>query len=129
LYGTQPGSGYVAALAAWAAGDDAGAVAGSAATLAALAGAAEIGRERALTAGIGLVVAMLVVMLAVLAAVWLVRRSRRHGRQTGTSAFAPSGGDDPGVGGTDPYATLAATPDPVEGAAVGGEGPRGAEPD
>ena len=122
LYGTEPESGFLAALGAWAAGDDAGAVAGSAATLAALAGAAEIGRERALTAGIGLLVAMLVVMLVLVAAAWLVSRSRRR-RRTVAAALLPGGGDGLGVGGPDPYATLAATPDPVEGAEVGGEAP------
>ena len=128
LDGTQPESGYLAGLGAWAAGDDAGAVAGSAATLAALAGAAEIGRERVLMAGIGLLVAMFLVMLVLVAVAWLISRYRR-GRRTVAASFLAGGGEGLGVGGPDSYATLAATPDPVEGAEVGEEGPRGAEPD
>jgi cation transport ATPase len=101
---------------------------GSAATLAALAGAAEIGRERALIAGIGLLVAMFLVMLVLVAVAWLVSRYRR-GRRTVAASFLAGGGEGLGVGGPDSYATLAATPDLVEGAEVGEEGPRGAEPD
>ena len=48
LIGAEPEAAYHAALAAFAAGDDAGAIAGSSATLTVLGGAEEIGRGRAL---------------------------------------------------------------------------------
>ena len=133
--GRDPRPGYDAALAACAAGDDAGAVAGSAATVAALAGAEEIGRGRALTAGVGLVVVVLLRAARRLAAcsgsVGAGTRGSSRPAADGRTG-APVGPDEPTSRrrrATDPYATLAATPDPVEGAEVGGRGARGAEPD
>ena len=56
LIGTRPEAAYGAALAAFAAGDDSGAVAGSSAAVAALSGAEEIGRGRTLAVGAGVIV-------------------------------------------------------------------------
>ncbi len=132
LLGTQPETGYAAGLAAWAAGDDAGAVAGASATLATLAGAAEIGRGRAITAGVVVIAVMLLIMLLVLAAVLVWRWTRRRRLAAATApalAVATAIVADVGSDAPDPYATLAATPDPVEGAEVGGDGGEGAQPD
>ena len=78
LIGTRPEAAYGAALAAFAAGDDAGAVAGSSATVAALAGAEEIGRGRALAVGAGVIV----VVLGLLLVFGLLLRARRRRRAT-----------------------------------------------
>ncbi len=130
LYGSQPDAGYASGLSAWAAGDDAGAVSGSAATMAALAGAAEIGRSRAIQAGLAVIVAMLVVLLVAIVATWLVSRYRRRAPVAAAPlALAVGSAGEAAAGGTDSYATLAATPDPVEGAEVGGDGGEGAQPD
>jgi hypothetical protein len=75
LIGTEPETAYRAALAAFAAGDDAGAVAGSSVTLTVLGGAEEIGRGRALAVGTA---AITVVLLILLLAVYLVQRRRRQ---------------------------------------------------
>ena len=88
LIGTEPDTAYRAALAAFAAGDDAAAVGGSSATLAVLAGAEEIGRGRALAAGTG---AIVVVVLLVLAVAFLVSRSRRR-RSASPAAASPTDG-------------------------------------
>ena len=154
LIGSEPDAAYQAAIAAFAAGDDAGALAGSSATLAVLGGAEEIGRGRALAAGTAIVT---VVLLVVLLVVYLVYR---HRRRTSVGAFAvasaPASVGGPGEGSGDPagpdghdaiptdpvsavsgavavppepYATLAATPGPAD---VGANEPGavgGAEPD
>jgi hypothetical protein len=54
LFDTDPDAGYRSALAAFAAGDEAGVMTGTAATVAALAGAEEIGRGRATMAGLAM---------------------------------------------------------------------------
>ena len=118
LLGARPEAAYSTALAAFAAGDDSGAVAGSSATVAALAGAEEIGRGRTLAVGAGVVVA------------WLLRRiRRRRPARLEPAAFMvgpafASDADEPTsrvAAPSDPYATLAATPDPVEGDQIGVE--------
>ena len=137
LLGTQPETGYAAGLSAWAAGDDAGAVAGASATLAVLAGAGEVGRGRVVTVGLVVVAVMVVILLLAVAAVLLWRRAHRRPLAVaiadpasgGTSLAAVVGAEAVGAEGRDPYATLAATPDPVEGAEVGGDGGEGAQPD
>ena len=75
-------------------------------------GVAEVGRGRLLSIA-GLAIATLLAL--VLVAVWL--GGRRRGRRQERLVAA------------DPYATLAATPVPVEGSEVEGTGARGAEPD
>jgi hypothetical protein len=118
LLGTQPETGYVAGLSAWTAGDDAGAVAGASTTLAVLAGAGEIGRGRAITAGLAVIAVMLLILLLAVAAILVWRRFHHRPLAAAIGPEAP-----------DPYATLAATPNPVEGAEVGGDGGEGAQPD
>jgi len=136
LLGTRPEAAYTAALAAFAAGDDAAAVAGSSEAVAALAGAEEIGRGRALS--IGAVAAAVAVLLLVLVVLWFRARRRRRqalagataGLDTGPASLAMVAADDdaPTVatavtpdGAPEPYATLAATPDPREEHEIGVE--------
>ena len=75
LLDTDPRSGYDAALAAFAAGDDKAVMAGTASTIAALNAAETIGQGRATTAGLAVGVALLVILLLVLV---VVRRRRRR---------------------------------------------------
>jgi hypothetical protein len=112
LIGSEPEQAYQAALAAWNAGDDAGAQSGSASTLAVLSAAEGIGRDRAVLAG-GVTALALVLLLVV--AVLLVRRHRRHYRAV-AAAIATRPAVDPfePAGQPEPYDTLAATPGPVE---------------
>jgi hypothetical protein len=125
LLGTRPEAAYAAALAAFSAGDDSGAVAGSSATVAALSGAEEIGRGRTLAVGAGLVVVVLLLLLVV----WLLLRirRRRHARlEPAAFMVGPVFPSDPDeltsrLAPSDPYATLAATPDPLEGDEIGVE--------
>lgn len=114
--GTQPDTGYEAGRRAFANGDATGASAGAKATLDVLAGAAEIGRQRATMAGIAIAVVVLLLALVVL---WLIRRRRRHRRARLEVAAATT---------PDPYATLAATPDPVDPVEAGDAGAGGVEP-
>ena len=135
MFDTDPRSGYDAALAAFAAGDDKAVMTGTAATIAALDGAEAIGRGRATTAGVaaGIVLLLLVVLLVVMVA---VRRRRRRPSvtpdvlplATETSPFTPSDSGS-GFAGADSYATLAATPDRLDDVEPGEEGARGAEQD
>jgi hypothetical protein len=169
LVDTDPDAGYRAALAAFAAGDEAGVMTGTAATVAALAGAEEIGRGRAVMAG--LAIALVVVLLLLLIAAFVIRRRRPSpvsvpaGSGAPIAAMAGSAGptaaEPVGPGGeaswdvppppaartplwdvppppavvrrlddpTDPYATLAATPDHVGETQPGAPGAGGAEPD
>jgi hypothetical protein len=146
LIGSEPDVAYQAAIAAFAAGDDAGALAGSSAALAVLGGAEEIGRGRALAAGTAVVTVVLLILLLV---VYLVHRHRR-GTAVAATAGSPGGpgGGPAAQAGPDavptepvftasgvvavtpePYATLAATPGPAD---VGANEPGavgGAEPD
>ena len=78
-----------------------------------LGGAADVGRGRLASA---VILAVAVLLALILLAVWL--RERRRGRRRGNAMSVVK-----------PYATLAATPDPAEGAEVGATGARGAEPD
>lgn len=109
LYDTDPSAGYDAAVAAFAAGDQAGVLAGSAASVAALAGAEEIGRGRATTAGVaaGVVVALLVLLVIVV--VW---RRRRHqqamARVTSVSSVAATSASGGAIW-TDQFAAAAPT--------------------
>ncbi len=112
LVEVDPATGYEDALTAFAAGDDAGVLAGTAATIQALSGAEDVGRGRAI--GVGLI-ALLVIVLFV--AFVVVRRRRRLA------------GPSPSVAAADPYATLAATPDPLDRDEAGASGAEGAEPD
>ena len=126
LIGTRPEAAYGAALDAFAAGDDSGAVAGSSATVAALSGAEEIGRGRTLAVG----AAVIVVVLGLLLVIGLLLRARRR-RHATLEPAALMVGPEPApdadaptsrvVAPSDPYATLAATPDPVEGDEIGVE--------
>jgi hypothetical protein len=123
LIGSEPERAYVAALAAWNAGDDAGAKSGSADTLAVLTAAEAIGRDRALAIGGATALALLLLLVV---AARLVRRHRRHQQTLATaSASAEPDGGVPSlpaepfvrvavVDPPEPYATLAATPGPVE---------------
>ena len=91
LFDTNPRSGYDAAVAAFAAGDDKAVLAGTASTIAALDAAEAIGQGRATTAGL---VAGIVFLLLVLLVIVLVRR-RRHRRpstQAGPLAWASAKG-------------------------------------
>ena len=125
LLGARPEAAYSAALAAFAAGDDSGAVEGSSATVAALSGAEEIGRGRTLAVGAGVVGVVLLLLLVV----WLLLRirRRRHARlEPAASMVGPVFPSDPDeltsrLAPSDPYATLAATPDPLEGDEIGVE--------
>jgi len=73
----------------------------------------DVGRGRLISIAALVLAALLAVVLV---AVWVRGRRRRRGGGGVTS-------------GADPYATLAATPDPDEGAEVRETGARGAEPD
>ena len=98
---------------------------GSSATVAALSGAEEIGRGRTLAVGAGVVVVVLLLLLVV----WLLLRirRRRHARlEPAASMVGPVFPSDPDeltsrLAPSDPYATLAATPDPLEGDEIGVE--------
>ncbi len=114
LWGTTPTAELDRARALLAIGDLTGAATAAGSAEATWSGAADLGRGRLVSLGVLLLAAVLAVVLFVS---WLSSRRRRGGGQARV------------VVGSDPYATLAATPDPVEGAEVGAEGPRGAEPD
>jgi hypothetical protein len=117
-WGTAPDADLARARGLFASGDLSGSATAATAAAAIWTGAAEMGRARLLGSG-GLVLVLLIAV--VLFAIWLRgRRRQRH---------AP-------VGAADPYATLAATPDPVGpvesagsaeavdvGSGAGGEGP------
>jgi hypothetical protein len=101
-------------------------VAGSSATVAALSGAEEIGRGRTLAVG----AAVIVVVFGLLLVIGLLLRARRRRRATLEPAALMVGpelasdADAPTstvAAPSDPYATLAATPDPVEGDEIGVE--------
>src|SRR5262249_14833940 len=87
LIGSEPQRAYQAALAAWNAGDDAGARNGSADALAVLSAAEAIGRDRALLVGAVTAVVLLLFLLAVA----LVLRRRRRPLALRT-AMAPAAG-------------------------------------
>jgi hypothetical protein len=74
LVDTDPEAGYRSALAAFAAGDEAGVMTGTTATVAALAGAEGIGRGRAILAGLS--IALVVALLILLVVAFVVRRRR-----------------------------------------------------
>jgi hypothetical protein len=131
LIGSEPERAYQAALAAWNNGDDAGAQNGSASALAVLSAAGGIGRDRALVAA-GVAASALLLLLI---AIWLIVRRRRAVRR-GPALAAASGvtvgpfdapaeppfaapglvneAIEPGAVPPEPYATLAATPGPVD---------------
>ena len=118
VWGTAPDADLARARALFASGDLSGSATAAAAAAATWAGAEEMGRARLLGSG-GLVLVLLFAL--VLVAIWL--RGRRRRRPALVAA-------------ADPYATLAATPDPVGpvesaesaeavdvGSGAGGEGP------
>ena len=133
LVDTDPATGYRAALAAFAAGDEAAVLAGAAATVAALAGAEEIGRGRATTAGVAdRRCSSRCCSCCVATASSSARRrpgcgadrgaERRAAGRAAAAAPSPLGGQPPPpsrrptvprLTPADPYATLAATPDLV----------------
>ena len=117
LLDARPDADYAAAVAAYAAGDAKAALAGSAGIVSLVVGAEAIGGQRA-TLGAG--IAGMAMVLLVLAAFLVIRRRRRGPRSTPAQAAAS---------GPDPYATLAASPDPAGPVEVGDDGARGAKPD
>jgi hypothetical protein len=119
LFGEDPASGHAATLAAYRDGDVVAVTTGAQATLQALGAAEEVGRGRAIVTG--LLIAALVALLLGIATV--VSRRRRQDRAT--VVVVPGSGPIPGS----PYATLAATPDPLEPDAAGSSGAGGSEPD
>lgn len=113
LWGTSPDGDLEQARTLFATGDLTSSAAAARSAMATWAGAVDVGRGRL----ISIVALVLAALLAVvLVAVWVRGRRRRRGGGGVTS-------------GADPYATLAATPDPDEGAEVRETGARGAEPD
>ncbi|HEX6869129.1 MAG TPA: hypothetical protein VF119_10015, partial [Candidatus Limnocylindrales bacterium] len=99
LYDTDPSAGHDAAVAAFAAGDQAAVHAGSEATIAAMAGAEEIGRARATTAGV--IAAIVVGLLFLLLIVAILRRRRRprvHVAAPGAGVVASAAVPPPSVG-------------------------------
>lgn len=112
LWGTAPEDLLVEARARFASGDMTGSAAAAGSATAIWSSASDVGRGRIVSLAALLVATLLALVVA---AVWI--RGRRRGPRRST------------VAGVDPYATLAATPDPVEGAAAGETGAIGAEPD
>jgi hypothetical protein len=123
LWGTTPDGDLEVARTSFAAGDLTKAAAAARAADAAWTSAVDVGQGRLVSIA-ALVVAALIAILLLTA--WLRRRRR-------TSTTMPALATEPGVSsavvGPDTYATLAATPDPVEGSEVEATGARGAEPD
>ena len=130
LWGTTPDGDLELARTSFASGDLTKAAAAARSADAAWTSAVDVGQGR-LVSIVALVLAALIAI--VLLAVWL--RGRRR-----TSTAAPAEATEPGVSssesgassgfvGPETYATLAATPDPVEGSEVETTGARGAEPD
>jgi len=110
LLGTSPAADLERARTLFATGDLAGAASAAASAESAWAGAEDVGRGRLVS--IGLLALAFVVGLILLTG-WLRGRRRR------ATAVVAQG----------PYATLAATPDPVDPVAVGDDGAGGAGPD
>ena len=126
----------------FAAGDLAGAAHSADAAASAWSSAADIGRGRVAILGVG---ALAVAVALVLVGLWL--RGRRRGDSdvavaavaaesagpswvpVETRPVAVSGPGAEAASGQDSYATLAASPDPVEGTEAGQPAGRGAEPD
>ncbi len=123
LWGTSPQDDLDAARTQFASGDTAAAVTSAGNAAAAWSNAADVGRGRLVSLGL-LLVAVLVAL--VVGAMWVRSRRRRlHGSVT-TSASATQ---PQGFAATEPYATLAATPDLADVVETGEPGSRGAEPD
>jgi hypothetical protein len=113
LLGASPDDDLDRAGALFESGDMTGSAAAIRSATSAWVSAGDVGRGRLVSSAILGVAALLALILL---AAWLRGRRRRPG-----VSVAPSG--------SGPYATLAATPDPAEGADVGVDGARGAEPD
>lgn len=111
LLEVDPATGYEEALTAFAAGDDDAVMTGSAQTIEQLSGAEEVGRGRATVVGGIAVLAVLVLLIVVTVG---LRRRRRRGLA---------------VVGDGPYATLAATPGPLDRDEAGASGAEGTDPD
>ena len=113
LLGASPDADLDQARMLFASGDMTGSAAAIRSATSSWSGAADVGRGRLASA---VILAVAVLLALILLAVWL--RERRRGRRRGNAMSVVK-----------PYATLAATPDPAEGAEVGATGARGAEPD
>jgi hypothetical protein len=141
LWGSAPEAEVAQARTLFATGDLAGAAGAAGAAASTWSSAGDIGRGRIVSLGALLVALLLVIILL---AVWF-RGRRRTGplhaalpassvataraALHGGSPAAVDTGSTAGASRPDSYATLAATPDPVEGTAAGDPGARGAEPD
>ena len=117
LLGTSPASDLDRARTLFASGDLAGSAAAADLATATWMSAADVGRGRVVSA------ALLVLALVLGLLLFAVSRSGRRRRRQVASAATSS------VGPSDPYATLAASPDPTEQVDVGADRARGAEPD
>jgi len=131
LWGASPEGDLERARSLFAAGDLTGAAAAARTASTTWLSAADVGRGRLISFAVLAIPALLALVLI---AAWVRGRRRRAAvRRLATagleSASASSPAFDPDVAGPDPYATLAATPHPAEGADVGAAGARGAEPD
>jgi hypothetical protein len=115
LFDVDPSAGYETAVDAFVAGDDTGAFLAATDTLRILDQAEGVGRGRATAVVVGGLAVL------ILGGTYVVVRRRRHR----TAAASPLVGPD----GTDPYATLAATADPLDRDEAGVSGVEGAEPD
>lgn len=117
LWGALPDADLVRSRELFAAGDLAGAADSAGLAAAVWTSAEDVGRGR-LVSLVALSLAFLVAVVLLVG--WLRDRGRRRRSRR---QFAAGGG------GPDPYATLAATPDPPPSAVVGDEGTRGADLD
>jgi hypothetical protein len=154
LWGMNPEGDLDRARTLFASGDLGGAAGAAGAAESAWAGAAEAGQARLMS--LGLLVLAVLLGLVILAISLRGRRPRPTGLASAVAVAVPAaaassargafpGWDDdddttayeePAMSGTardlarpDPYATLAASPDPARPVEVGDEGARGAEPD
>ena len=116
LWGTTPDADLEHARTLFASADLPGSASASGAALAAWSGAEDLGRGRLVS--IGLLVLSLV-LAVVLLGVWFRGRGRRARSVASMAAAATT---------PDPYATLAATPDPVDPVEAGDAGAGGVEP-
>jgi hypothetical protein len=124
LWGSTPQAELDSARALFTAGDLTGSAAAAASAAATWSGAEDVGRGRV----IGLAILVLAILLAiVLVFAWLRGRRRRRRSIVVGSALTSAGAF--AVATPDPYATLAATPDPIEPVEVGDAGAGGTEPD
>ena len=138
LWATSPDADLARARTLFASGDLTGSAAAAGAAASAWSTAEDVGRGRLVS--IGLLVLAAIFALILLASWTRARRVRRMELAAdGPRGAAVVSGADPGEdfgrpGATgpsapDPYATLAASPDPPDRGEVGSEGARGAEPD